>query len=64
MMKGATLRGIFVGGRDYFEELMKAVSVNSLKPVIDRTFDFDSAPAAYGYLKSAQHFGNIVITDG
>lgn len=62
MMKGATLRGIFVGGREHFEGLMKAVRVNRLKPVIDKTFDFDSAPRAYEYLKSAHHLGKIVIT--
>jgi NADPH:quinone reductase-like Zn-dependent oxidoreductase len=61
MFKGATLRGIFVGGREHFEGLMKAVAVNRLKPVIDKTFDFDSAPEAYEYLKSAQHFGKVVI---
>jgi NADPH:quinone reductase-like Zn-dependent oxidoreductase len=61
MMKGATVRGIFVGGREHFEGLMKAVAVNHLKPVIDRTFDFDAAPQAYEYLKSAQHFGKVVI---
>jgi NADPH:quinone reductase-like Zn-dependent oxidoreductase len=62
MMKGATLRGIFVGGREHFEGLMQAIAVNRLKPVIDRTFDFDSAPRAYEFLKSAQHVGKIVIT--
>ena len=61
MMKGATLRGIFVGGREHFEGLVKAIAVNRLRPVIDRTFDFDAAPQAYEYLKSAQHFGKIVI---
>jgi len=62
MMKGATLRGIFVGGREHFEGLMKAVVVNRVKPIIDKTFDFESAPSAYTYLKSAQHFGKVVIT--
>jgi NADPH:quinone reductase-like Zn-dependent oxidoreductase len=62
MMKGATLRGIFVGGREHFEGLMKAVAVNRLAPIIDKTFDFDSAPRAFEYLKSAQHFGKVVIS--
>lgn len=62
MMKGATLRGIFVGAREHFEGLMRAVAVNKLKPVIDRTFSFDQAVDAYQYLKSAQHFGKVVIT--
>jgi NADPH:quinone reductase-like Zn-dependent oxidoreductase len=61
MFKGATLRGIFVGAREHFEGLMRAVAVNELKPVIDRTFAFDEAVEAYKYLKSAQHFGKVVI---
>jgi NADPH:quinone reductase-like Zn-dependent oxidoreductase len=61
MFKGAMARGIFVGGREHFEALLKAVAVNELKPVIDKTFDFDAAPEAFKYLKSAQHFGKVVI---
>jgi NADPH:quinone reductase-like Zn-dependent oxidoreductase len=40
---------------------MKAVAVNELKPVVDKTFGFDEAPEAFKYLKSAQHFGKVVI---
>jgi NADPH:quinone reductase-like Zn-dependent oxidoreductase len=61
MTKGAMVRGIFVGGREHFEGLMKAVAANNLRPVIDKTFDFDAAPEAFKYLKSAQHFGKVVI---
>jgi len=61
MTKGAMVRGIFVGGREHFDALMKAVDVNKLKPVIDKAFDFDAAPEAFKYLKSAQHFGKVVI---
>ena len=61
MPKGATLRGIFVGAREHFEGLLKAVEVNELRPVVDKVFDFDSAPRAYEYMKAAQHFGKIVI---
>ena len=61
MAKFAMVRGIFVGAREHFDALMKAVAVNELKPVIDKTFDFDAAPEAYKYLKSAQHFGKVVI---
>ena len=61
MTKAAMLRGVFVGGREHFDPLMKAVAVNELEPVIDKTFDFDAAPEAYKYLKSAQHFGKVVI---
>ena len=62
MPKAATLRGIFVGAREHFEGLLKAVEVNKLRPIVDKVFDFDRAPRAYEHMKSAQHFGKIVIT--
>ena len=46
MTKFAMVRGIFVGTREHFDGLMKAVAVNKLHPVIDKTFDFDAAPEA------------------
>ncbi len=61
MMKGAMLRGIFVGGREHFEGLMRAATVNELHPIVDKTFEFDAAPDAFAYMKSARHFGKIVI---
>jgi NADPH:quinone reductase-like Zn-dependent oxidoreductase len=61
MGKGAMLRGVFVGGREHFDALMRAVAVNELTPVVDKTFDFDAAPEAFKHLKAAQHFGKVVI---
>jgi NADPH:quinone reductase-like Zn-dependent oxidoreductase len=61
MAKFAMVRGIFVGAREHFDALMKAVAVNELEPVVDKTFDFDAAPEAFKYLKSGQHFGKVVI---
>jgi NADPH:quinone reductase-like Zn-dependent oxidoreductase len=55
------VRGIFVGGREHFDGLMKAVAVNELHPVIDKTFAFDAAADAFKHLKSAQHFGKVVV---
>lgn len=61
MLKGATLRGIFVGPKFLLEELSRALTVNRQKPVIDRVFDFDAAPEAFPYMKEAKHFGKLVI---
>lgn len=61
MTKFAMVRGIFVGAREHFDGLMRAAAVNELKPVVDKTFDFDAASDAYKALKSAQHFGKLVI---
>jgi NADPH:quinone reductase-like Zn-dependent oxidoreductase len=62
MFKGASTIGIFVGSRAMFEAMLKAMTVNAIKPVIDRTFDFDHARDAYQYLKDGKHFGKVVIT--
>jgi NADPH:quinone reductase-like Zn-dependent oxidoreductase len=61
MMKFAMVRGIFVGAREHFEGLMRAVAVNKLKPVVDATFEFDDAVEAFKALKAAKHFGKIVV---
>jgi NADPH:quinone reductase-like Zn-dependent oxidoreductase len=62
MMKFAMVRGIFVGAREHFEGLLKAAAVNRLKPVIDSRYDFENAIEAFKALKTAKHFGKIVIT--
>jgi NADPH:quinone reductase-like Zn-dependent oxidoreductase len=61
MPKLATLRGIFVGDKPLFVALLRAVGFHRIKPVIDTVFEIDQAPEAYKYLKSAQHFGKVVI---
>jgi NADPH:quinone reductase-like Zn-dependent oxidoreductase len=53
--------GVYVGSREMFERMNRAVELAKLRPVIDRTFPFDEAPAAYRHLQSGAHFGKIVI---
>jgi NADPH:quinone reductase-like Zn-dependent oxidoreductase len=62
MMIGGSLHGIFVGDRDMFEEMNRAIAINLLKPVIDRVFPFESAPAAYQQQASRAFVGKVVIT--
>ena len=61
MLKFAMVRGIFVGAREHFDGLMRAVAVNELKPVIDGCSSSTRRSRRYKYLKSAQHFGKVVI---
>ena len=61
MIKGATLRGIFVGREPGLDGLLNAVGHNGLKPVIDSVFEFGQSAEAYRYLQSGQHFGKVVI---
>jgi NADPH:quinone reductase-like Zn-dependent oxidoreductase len=61
MMVGGSLHGIFVGDREMFEEMNRALSVNRIRPVIDRIFPFDEAPAAYRHHASGSFVGKIVV---
>jgi NADPH:quinone reductase-like Zn-dependent oxidoreductase len=61
LMKGIRLQGIMVGSRQMFEEMNRAISVNGLKPVVDRTFPFAEAHEALKYMESGSHFGKVVI---
>ncbi len=61
LMKGITIRGIFVGSRAIFKSMNRAVALHQLKPVVDRVFPFDEAPEAFRLMKKGSHFGKIVI---
>jgi NADPH:quinone reductase-like Zn-dependent oxidoreductase len=61
MAKRANLQGISVGSTQMFEALNRVISVNAIKPVIDKVFSFDDAKAAYQHMASGAHFGKIVI---
>ena len=62
MLRGASLHGIFVGNRAMFEDMNRAIEVNRIQPIIDRTFPFDQAREAFEYHRSQSHFGKVVIT--
>jgi NADPH:quinone reductase-like Zn-dependent oxidoreductase len=59
-----TLRvaGVYVGSVPMFESLLRALVAGRIEPVIDRTFPFADARAAYDHLASGQHFGKVVIS--
>lgn len=61
MLKGASLRGIFVGSAQMAIDLNRAIDVNGIKPAVDRTFTFDQARDAYRYQASPDLFGKVVI---
>lgn len=59
--KSITMQGIYVGSKDMFEAMNRAIAQSQLKPIIDRVFPFEQAQHAYDYLKSGSHFGKVVI---
>jgi NADPH:quinone reductase-like Zn-dependent oxidoreductase len=62
--KSATVFGIYVGSREMFEELNRALEQSNVRPVIDKIFPFASAPEAFEYMASGSHFGKVVIRVG
>lgn len=61
LMKSIDVQGIYVGSREMFEAMNRAIALHQIKPVVDRVFPFSEAQAAYRYLQSGAHFGKIVI---
>jgi NADPH:quinone reductase-like Zn-dependent oxidoreductase len=62
MFKRASLHGIGVGHRASLEQLIRAIEVNHIKPIIDKVFPFDQALEAFHYQASGSFIGKIVIT--
>jgi NADPH:quinone reductase-like Zn-dependent oxidoreductase len=61
LMKNVRVQGIYVGSRALFEAMNRAIALHRLRPVVDRTFPFAEAPAAFRHLESGAHFGKVVI---
>ncbi|MGH8006992.1 MAG: zinc-binding dehydrogenase, partial [Candidatus Binatia bacterium] len=61
LMKGVRMQGIYVGSREMFEDMNRAMAINKVHPVIDKVFPFTETRAALQYMESAAHFGKIVI---
>jgi NADPH:quinone reductase-like Zn-dependent oxidoreductase len=61
MLKSARLQGIFVGSREMFEEMNRAISLACMRPVVDRVFEFEELPDAFSYMASGAHFGKICV---
>jgi NADPH:quinone reductase-like Zn-dependent oxidoreductase len=59
--RNVRLDGIYVGSRADFEALNAFLTQHHLHPIIDRTFAFPDARAAFTHMESAAHFGKIVI---
>lgn len=64
LMKRLHIAGIMVDSRAAFEKLVEFIERTSLRPVIDRTFEFEQLPDALRYLESGAHFGKIVLRVG
>ena len=64
LRRNLRVQGLYVGNRQMFEAMNRAIEAAGLKPVIDKVFPFAQARDAYRHLKSQNHFGKIVIAHG
>jgi NADPH:quinone reductase-like Zn-dependent oxidoreductase len=55
------LSGISIGNRADQEDMIRAINVNRLKPVIDRRFPLQEIGAAFEYYESQKHFGKVCL---
>jgi len=60
-MKNVCVQGIFVGSREMFEAMNRAIALHKLRPVVDRVFPMSDIRAALHHLESGAHFGKVVI---
>lgn len=53
--------GISIGSRADQEDMIRAITANRLKPVIDRCFPLQDIAAAFKYYESQKHFGKVCL---
>ncbi len=61
LMKSIRLQGIFVGHREMFEAMNRAITHHQMKPVVDRVFNLSQIHEALQLMESGGHFGKIVV---
>lgn len=59
--KHAHMNGIAVANRRSQEDMVRAIELDGLKPVIDKSFSLEQIAEAFRYQESGQHFGKIVL---
>lgn len=62
MTKSVGLHGIMSGNREDAEAMVRAISAQAIKPVVDAVFVLEELPAALRHLENGSHFGKVAIT--
>jgi NADPH:quinone reductase-like Zn-dependent oxidoreductase len=63
LRRAVTLRATSGGSRASFEALLRAMEIASMRPVVDRTFDFsvEGVKAGLQHLERGRPFGKVVV---
>lgn len=59
--KHAHMNGIAVANRRSQEDMVKAIELSGMQPVIDKSFQLEELADAFRYQESGKHFGKIVV---
>ena len=62
LMSGVSIQPVGVGSRTQFEELVRLIDANAVRPAIDRVFAFDEFKAAFAHVASGSHLGKVVVS--
>ncbi len=61
LLSSARIQGIYVGSRNMFEQMNRALELHHVKPVVDQTFEWTYLKEALRHMESQQHFGKICL---
>jgi NADPH:quinone reductase-like Zn-dependent oxidoreductase len=64
VMKRLRVQGVFVGHRESFERMNRAIAEHHLRPAVSRIFPLDQARAALEHLAAGGHIGKVCIRIG
>lgn len=55
------ISGISIGSRADQEDMIRAIEVNRIQPIVDRSFPLDEIGAAFSHFEARRHFGKVCI---
>ena len=55
------MQGVTVGNREQMTDMLRAMDIHEIRPVVDKVFEFDEAGSAFDYVGSGAHFGKVCI---
>jgi NADPH:quinone reductase-like Zn-dependent oxidoreductase len=64
LMQQVRVQGVFVGSRERFEAMNRAIELHRLRPAVDKVFPWEQTRAAFEHLASGEHFGKICVRTG
>ena len=60
-MKNVRVQGIFVGNREGFEAMNRAVAFHKIKPIVGQTFPLGQVQEALHLMAGRGHFGKLCL---